>query len=121
MGRIYKIIDTAVVVICIPFYLVAIPLICLHEWLAQRRRVRLGLEITHWPARDVREDYVVVDVSRVGEGLVGIRRREWGVLGATEVPPYEEPIEFIPIARFWVPTPFRLGGARPHASTPGRR
>lgn len=110
MGRVYRVVDTIVVVLCIPFYVVVTPLILLHEWWSQRRPVRLGLEITHWPARDLREDYLVADVSRTAEGLVGIRRRCFGTLGATEVPPYPEEVENIPVARFWVPTPFRIRG-----------
>lgn len=116
MGRVYRVSDMIIVVLCIPFYVVVIPLIRLHEWWSRRRSVRLGLEITHWPAHDRREDYLVADVSRVREGLVGIRRRTFNVRDVAERPPYPAEIEYIPVPRFWVPTPFRIResrGARP--------
>jgi hypothetical protein len=110
------VVELVVVVLCIPFYLVAPPLILLSEWFAQRRRVRLGLEVSHSTYRDVSDDFLVVDVSRVDEGLVGIRRRHWNTLIAFRTgsppPPYGETVEFIPIARFWVPEPFKLRGRR---------
>lgn len=110
MGRVSRVVDTIVVVLCIPFYVVVTPLILLHEWWQQRRSVRLGLEITHWPAHDLREDDLVADVSRVSEGLVGIRRRTFDVREVTELPSYSAEIEYIPVQKFWVPTPFRIRG-----------
>jgi len=113
MGRrLLNVIDMLLVTICLPFYAVALPAVMLLEWLRQKRKVRLGLEVTHWPAKDVREDYLVVDVSRCDEGLVGIRRRRWGVLGNKHPPPYREATEYIEVSRFWVPHPLRLR-ARP--------
>jgi hypothetical protein len=122
----YKAVDGTIVFLCLPFYAVAIPLLYLIEWFEQRRPVRLGLEVVHWPACDVRTDYLVVDVSRVSDGLVGIRQRTWGMFGdlpsQIEAPsqreepsnlealPHAEAIEFIPIARFWVPEPFSVRG-----------
>jgi hypothetical protein len=67
--------------VCVPVYVVFVPVVTGWQWL-QRRLVRVGGEITHWPMRDVRQDYVVVDVSRgKSEGRVGVRVRRWGVLG----------------------------------------
>jgi len=97
--------ETLIVVLCLPFYAVAVPAFVTFEWLIQKRRVRPGLEITHWPAKGVREDYLVVDVSRTTEGVVGIRRRRWGVRGAASPPPYPQEVEFISVKRFWVPRP----------------
>ncbi len=113
MGRVYRVIDTAILIVCLPFYAVVTPLILAEEWFRQRRRVRVGFEVTYWPAHDVREDFIVVDVSRASEGFVGIRRRRWGLLGSDGPPPYAAAVEFIPVARFWVPEPFRLGGRPP--------
>ena len=114
VGRIiYRVFDTAIVILCLPFYAVVTPIMLAEQWARQRHRVRIGLEVTHWPARDLREDYVVVDTSRVSEGLVGIRRRKWGVLGTTEFPPYGQTVEFIAVARFWVPDPIRIWGPPP--------
>ena len=109
MARIYLVVDSAVLIVCLPFYAVTLPLMWVEEWLRQRRKVRVGLEVTHWPYHDLREDYVVVDVSRLDERLVGIRRRIWDMLGGKSAPPYTDAVDFIPIARFWVPNPFRLG------------
>ena len=72
----YAVVDNAVLILCLPFYAVALPLIAMYEVVAPRvRKVRLGLEVCHWQAPDVREDLRVVDVSRLGEGVVGVRRR----------------------------------------------
>ena len=103
MGRAYKIADAVILVICLPFYALAIPLVLAHDWLMRRRGVRLGQGVTHFPARDVREDYIVVDVSRLQEGLVGIRRRTWYLRGGREAPPFSEDIEYIRRDEFWVP------------------
>jgi hypothetical protein len=110
MGRIlYYTLDTLIVLICIPFYLVAIPLMMLYQYFSQRRKVYLNLEITHWPARDLREDYLIVDVSRIEEGLVGIRKRCWCVMRSGRAkPPYSDEVEFISVKKFWVPNPFTL-------------
>jgi len=111
MGRkLYHFVDTVIFLICVPFYLVVIPLMLIGEYFAQRRKVHLDLEITHMIALDVREDYWVVDVSRIVEGLVGIRRRTWFVQ-SRDKPAYPEEVEFIPVKRFWVPNPltFRSG------------
>lgn len=113
MGRLYRVVDAVVVIVCLPFYAVGTPLILLDEWFRQRRKVRVGLEVTHWPLKDVREDFLVVDVSRVAEGLVGVRRRRWGLLGRASAPPYDSAVEFIPVPRFWVPEPFRFRGGPP--------
>lgn len=103
----YRIIDTGIFILCLPFYAVAIPLIALHDRAVIRfRKVRLGLEITHWPACDQREDLRVVDVSRLGEGLVGVQRREWNVLHQHRLslpePPFSNSVEFCNIRRFWL-------------------
>ena len=108
MGKsLYLAFDLVVFAVCVPFYVVAVPLICLLEWIAQQRPVRLGLEISHCPGRDWREDYLVVDVSRVKEGLVGVRQRSFCTMnrGGHGAPPYSETIDFIRIERFWVPSP----------------
>lgn len=112
MNRGYRIMDTVILVLCLPFYAVVIPWAWVHDRLRQRRRVRLGQEVTHWPLRDVREDYVVVDVSRQDEGLVGICRRRWNLLGrrGQSAPPYREQVEYIRRERFWVTRPFRFRG-----------
>jgi hypothetical protein len=107
MGRGQKIIEAFVVILCLPFYAVMAPLIILIEWVSQKRTIGVGREVTHWPAKDLREDYIAVDVSRAAEGLVGIRRRRYGVLHREGPPPsYGESVVYIPIPRFWVPDTF---------------
>ena len=65
MGRLYRVVDTVVVIVCLPFYAVVTPLILVDQWFRQRRKVRVGVEVTHWPLRDVREDFLVVDAVSV--------------------------------------------------------
>ena len=103
----YRVVDTGIFVLCLPFYPVAILLIALQDWAVPRfGKVRLGLEITHWPACDQREDLRVVDISRLGEGLVGVQRREWNVLHHHRLnlphPPFCDAVEFCSTRRFWL-------------------
>lgn len=104
-----KIVEALVVATCLPIYAVAAPAIFVHEFFLQRRRVRLNQEITHWPVPDVRNDLLVVDISRADEGLVGVRHRRWNVLHRhhtrAPIPDYSPEVHFISIARFWVPVP----------------
>jgi|GEM_PF-5730963 len=100
----YVAVDRLIVLLCLPFYLIAMPLLYLHQRIKLRRKVRVGLEVTHWPVRDLREDYQVVDTSRIPEQLVGIRRRQWDPRSPS-APPFSDDVEYIPVARFWVPHP----------------
>jgi len=103
-SKLYVAVDRLVLLLCLPMYLIAIPLMFLDEKIRMRRKVRVGLEVTHWPAKGLREDYQVVDISRVHEQLVGIRRRQWDVRSPS-APPFPDNVEYIPVARFWVPHP----------------
>jgi hypothetical protein len=109
MARLFRLIDTLIVIVCLPFYAIIIPIIWLYEWRRKKRPVTIGLEVSYWPAKDLREDYLVVDLSRRHEGLIGIRRRRWCVLGHTgEFPPDADAIEYLTVSEFWVPTPLVL-------------
>ena len=105
MTSLHKLIDTLIFVVCIPFYAVFIPFALACEWLMQKRPVRLGQQVVHWPAKDLREDYLVADISRLNEGLVGVKRRRWGTFGGNNPPPFPEAVEFMSLPRFWVPRP----------------
>jgi hypothetical protein len=107
----YRIVDTVILVLCLPVYLVISPVVALQQWLAERRKVYIGLEVSHRPGHHIREDYLVVDVSRLSEGLVGIRRRQCAAY-CKSPPAYSEEVEFIPVARFWVPNPVFWGNGR---------
>jgi hypothetical protein len=39
----------------------------------------VGKEIIHWPAKGIREDIVVVDLSRIADELIGVKRRPYGM------------------------------------------
>lgn len=55
--------------------------------------------IVRWPAKDLREDVLVVDVSRLTEDQVGVRRRRNGVFGRVGPPPaYPDEVEFVELA-----------------------
>jgi hypothetical protein len=65
------------------------------RWL-KKRRLYPGKVLVRRPAKDVREDVLVVDLSRLGEDLVGVRRRRYGVYGLNDPPPeYPAEVEFI--------------------------
>jgi hypothetical protein len=98
----YKIVDSVILLLCLPFYAVAVPLIALHQFIVLRVCwVRPGQDVTHWPKPDVREDLRVVDVSRIGEGLVGVQRRTWNVLYDRTPPPYSQAVQYCTLAEFW--------------------
>lgn len=103
-------VDFVVVVLCLPFCMVALPAARAHQWLARRRPIRTGQEVTHWIAPDVRLDYLAVDESRIHEGLVGIRFRCVNVLwlGSHKVPEYEDRVVYINTSQFWLPSPLPL-------------
>ena len=60
--------------------------------------IKEGKVITKWPAKDLREDILVVDISRLKENIVGVKRRKYCVYKRTEpVPDYSDEIENINI------------------------
>ena len=60
--------------------------------------IKEGKVITKWPAKDLREDILIVDISRLKENIVGVKRRKYGVYKRTEsVPGYSDEIENINI------------------------
>lgn len=65
----------------------------LHLWL-KRRSLREGKVIVRWPARDVRRDLLITDLSRLADGQVGLKRREYCLRGKTPPPPFGE-VEYI--------------------------
>jgi hypothetical protein len=104
MGRVlYKLADTLIFIICLPFYAVAVPLILLYEFTVPRvRAVRLGQELRRWRRPDVREELRVVDLSRLDEGLVGVQRRVWNVLYGESAPAYPAEVEYCTVGEFWL-------------------
>jgi len=71
------------------------------NWI-RKHFVREGKVIVGWPAKDLREDKLIVDLSKLSQNLVGIRRRRYGVLHRTKPPPeYGTDVEFVPLNRLW--------------------
>src|SRR3954469_8438084 len=57
----------------------------------RRKRYRLGRELIFWPAKDLRRDVQIADVSRLDDGIIGIRLRTVGCFGFTgEFPSFGE-------------------------------
>jgi hypothetical protein len=104
-GLLYRIVDTAIVLLCLPGYALLYPIRKIYEYFQKRKPVKLGMEVVHWPLRDLREDLKVVDLSRLNEGLVGVWKRRYNVLRLKAVPPYEEQVSYITVADLWVPHP----------------
>lgn len=111
MGRLlYKIVDTVILVLCLPFYAVVVPLLATHQAIAIRtREVRLGHQVRRWSRPDVQEELRVVDVSRLEDGLVGIQRRTWNVLYGETTPAFPESVEFCTLGEFWFGSTRLLG------------
>jgi hypothetical protein len=103
MGRVlYKLVDTVIVILCLPFYAVFASLRIPYELIVPRvRKVRLGAERQRWQKPDVREELRVVDVSRLPDGRVGVQRRVWNVLYGEAPPPFPEQIEYCSVSEFW--------------------
>jgi hypothetical protein len=103
MGRfLYKLVDTVIVILCLPFYAVATPLMLLYEFTIPRvRTVRPGQVLQRWQRPDVREELRVVDVSRLDQGIVGVQRRVWNVLYGESPPAFPEAVEYCKVSEFW--------------------
>jgi hypothetical protein len=98
---VYKLVDAIILIICLPLYAVLVPVRLLFEFIVPRvRKVRLGKVVVHWPRPDVREELRVVDVSRLGEGLVGVQRRAWDVRYG-KAPAFPEAVEYCTVSEFW--------------------
>ena len=98
----YGILDTIIVVLCLPFYAVALPLALLRELIVPRiRRIQVGNELRRWRRPDVREELRVVDVSQLDQGFVGIQRRTWDVRYAEAPPAFPEAVEYCTVSEFW--------------------
>ena len=65
-----------------------------------RWRLREGKVFSFWPAKDLRRDFQVADVTRLDEGVVGVRVRTFGTLGASVSAPPFGAIQFVPLREF---------------------
>jgi len=87
MGRAYRVVDTLILIICLPFYAAAMAVmlvgrLCPHglrNWW-RRRTLREGRVVSQFIARDVRRDILVVSAARIDEGLITGRVRTTNVL-----------------------------------------
>ncbi|MEM8883355.1 MAG: hypothetical protein AAGD14_04760 [Planctomycetota bacterium] len=87
MGRIYKVVDTIVFIICLPVYAVAFALMMLARLVPHRVRdgsrrfpLREGRVVSRFIARDVRRDILVVSTARIDEGYITGRVRTTNLL-----------------------------------------
>lgn len=78
------------------------------SWLRRRaiHRLHEGDEVILWPACDLREDHMVVDLSRLAdEDLIGIKCRLWGALpvarGQEQTPDYPDEVKYIKALDLW--------------------
>lgn len=108
---IYWTIEALAIIVVGFFYLLSRPFVYPHNfafnrrgsyraWLLknQIRHLAIGKEINSWSAYDVRKDYLIADLSRLNEELVGVRTREYGVLHRTKPPPeFSDEIEYISV------------------------
>jgi hypothetical protein len=90
-GKLYKAVDTVILVICLPFYALFVPLYLVGKRVSQidvirqwywRRTYREGTEVSRFIACDIRRDVQVIDASKIGQGIITARTRTWNVLYA---------------------------------------
>ncbi len=67
------------------------------RWL-KKRRLYPGKVLVRWPRKDLREDVEVVDLSRLDENLVGVRRRQYSLYRPLDPPPAGG-VEFVEVDR----------------------
>lgn len=87
MGRAYRVVDTLILIICLPFYAAALAVMLvgrlfsrrLRNWW-RRRTLREGRVVSRFIARDVRRDILVVSAAKIDEGLITGRVRTTNVL-----------------------------------------
>jgi hypothetical protein len=124
MGRVYKVVDALILVICLPFYAVALLVMVigklvprpivekLRNW-RHRRTLREGRVVSQFIACDVRRDILVVSAARIDEGIITGRVRTTNVLylskGLVREPEFEEARE-LRIDEMWRWTGNRWGG-----------
>ncbi len=61
----------------------------------KKRGLREGKVIVRWPAMDLREDVCIVDLSRIAQDEVGVKRRRYCVLHRTTPPPEYGDLEYV--------------------------
>jgi hypothetical protein len=105
LNFIVRLLELIILFLCLPFYLIAFPVIKISQYFKQRKPIKLGMEAVRWPKRDLREDIKVVDLSRLHEGFVGVCKRRYNILRCKAIPPYGEQVIYITVADFWVPHP----------------
>jgi hypothetical protein len=65
------------------------------KWI-RKKFIREGKLLIRWPAKDLREDTLVVDISRIDDDIIGVKRRRYGVLRhASPIPEFSEQVEYI--------------------------
>lgn len=68
------------------------------RWWNRAPRYRQGEVLTFWPAMDLCRNILIADVTRIEEGIIGIRVRTYGMLRRTSPIPEFGDIQFIPLA-----------------------
>jgi hypothetical protein len=96
----YNLFDVIIIILCLPFYAVVVPIRVLYEMIIVRvSKIRPGAEISHWINRERRQELLVVDISRIDDGVVGVRRRVYW--RNSKPPPFDDAIEYCTISEFW--------------------
>lgn len=120
MGRVYRVVDTLVLIICLPLYALILPVMLagklvprrLRNWW-RRRTLREGRVVSQYIACDVRRDILVVSAAGIDEGFITARVRTTNVLylskGLVPQPEFEEARE-LRIDEMWTWTGEPWGG-----------
>jgi hypothetical protein len=64
----------------------------------KRRNLREGKLIVRWPAHDLREDVLIVDLSRITRDEIGVKRRRYCVL-RRRIPPAYGTVEYVTLRK----------------------
>ncbi len=65
-------------------------------WLyLKKRSLREGKVIVRWPAKDIKEEVMIVDLSKLNDNLVGVKRRRYNMMNHPMDPPSFGELEFL--------------------------
>lgn len=112
-SRLYTVVDTLVVILCLPFYAVLFPCVAVYQFAAVKRRlIHVGTTATHLSGLEIKKELRVVDVSRLSQGVVGYQKRDVFLRDREIVRPFSDEIEYCTRGEFWFGDGYLLGSRK---------
>ena len=131
MKKLNNIFDSIILFICLPFYMIVIPVYWivtkilnigpLRRW-QWRRTYQEGKQLSRFVAIDIKREIQVIDTAKLAQGILTVRTRTWNLLyagrGIAKKPDFG-PAQEIEIAKLWQWNGPSWGGPVPAESLRG--